>query len=93
MYLLRGMLYLIEILHQTTTRTRIAADDCRVVSYRNSTSNHNGAEIKGVTVGLYLIEILHQTTTGSVAIHPAAELYLIEILHQTTTAEHAGPWK
>ena len=91
--LLGAVLYLIEILHQTTTRTRIAADDCRVVSYRNSTSNHNGAEIKGVTVGLYLIEILHQTTTGSVAIHPAAELYLIEILHQTTTAEHAGPWK
>ena len=34
-------LYLIEILHQTTTRTRNMPDDDPVVSYRNSTSNHN----------------------------------------------------
>ena len=34
-----------------------------VVSYRNSTSNHNYRGKKRVVVALYLIEILHQTTT------------------------------
>ena len=36
-----------------------------VVSYRNSTSNHNFAERYILLFGLYLIEILHQTTTSS----------------------------
>ena len=35
----------------------------RVVSYRNSTSNHNYRGKKRVVIALYLIEILHQTTT------------------------------
>ena len=35
----------------------------QVVSYRNSTSNHNGNHYSAVLNGLYLIEILHQTTT------------------------------
>ena len=78
-------LYLIEILHQTTTHLRelIACASCilskfyikpqlvrnyygysQVVSYRNSTSNHNKVRIKLLSfVPLYLIEILHQTTT------------------------------
>ena len=34
-----------------------------VVSYRNSTSNHNKIFCKKVVKKLYLIEILHQTTT------------------------------
>ena len=34
-----------------------------VVSYRNSTSNHNYRGKKRVIIALYLIEILHQTTT------------------------------
>ena len=34
-----------------------------VVSYRNSTSNHNSASAVTRNIGLYLIEILHQTTT------------------------------
>ena len=77
-------LYLIEILHQTTTTvafsvataccilskfyikpqpSRRRLPTCGVVSYRNSTSNHNIAD-KVLPVGqLYLIEILHQTTT------------------------------
>ena len=37
-----------------------------VVSYRNSTSNHNVAIQLPVLHALYLIEILHQTTTMSV---------------------------
>ena len=35
----------------------------RVVSYRNSTSNHNPGTDTFFTQRLYLIEILHQTTT------------------------------
>ena len=78
-------LYLIEILHQTTT-VRLAVDCLDrcilskfyikpqqlpyllrvpvVVSYRNSTSNHNILILRSVSIMLYLIEILHQTTTG-----------------------------
>ena len=77
-------LYLIEILHQTTTlviviglrhccilskfyikpQLRLERELARcVVSYRNSTSNHNAVTKRPVSVELYLIEILHQTTT------------------------------
>ena len=78
------LLYLIEILHQTTTLAtdgrypkgcilskfyikpqpdEQAAIDYCVVSYRNSTSNHNISAGGSSTNSLYLIEILHQTTT------------------------------
>ena len=56
-----------------------------VVSYRNSTSNHNGPSGRLFLTPLYLIEILHQTTTFVGGVPLAAQLYLIEILHQTTT--------
>ena len=56
-----------------------------VVSYRNSTSNHNTGGLASGISGLYLIEILHQTTTMSRSTSKATTLYLIEILHQTTT--------
>ena len=80
----KTMLYLIEILHQTTTFLPVSifvrrcilskfyikpqqSEDCRniqtVVSYRNSTSNHNSSPDFCKNVKLYLIEILHQTTT------------------------------
>ena len=36
-----------------------------VVSYRNSTSNHNISTLRSGSIMLYLIEILHQTTTSS----------------------------
>ena len=99
-------LYLIEILHQTTTtllrQTTILScilskfyikpqrNDVRfgsrgVVSYRNSTSNHNLRKYNDKNQKLYLIEILHQTTTWSAAFGFLLSLYLIEILHQTTT--------
>ena len=58
-----------------------------VVSYRNSTSNHNGAQGFRHHGSLYLIEILHQTTTALAVAGTAATLYLIEILHQTTTSQ------
>ena len=100
-------LYLIEILHQTTTSSRARARllccilskfyikpqlrrwrECHyvVVSYRNSTSNHNYRGKKRVVIALYLIEILHQTTTLGYSPILERSLYLIEILHQTTTA-------
>ena len=126
--LLGAVLYLIEILHQTTTTYAVAFQLCScilskfyikpqqipasiginmgcilskfyikpqhrtphclsrfVVSYRNSTSNHNNDPITITIEGLYLIEILHQTTTDMLGQINALKLYLIEILHQTTT--------
>ena len=80
------LLYLIEILHQTTTWPRCLHSGHPVVSYRNSTSNHNGETHPSVCESLYLIEILHQTTTLLVCIGFTCQLYLIEILHQTTTS-------
>ena len=56
-----------------------------VVSYRNSTSNHNCTGCHSTPESLYLIEILHQTTTRTVISCLIFSLYLIEILHQTTT--------
>ena len=100
------LLYLIEILHQTTTRLPIllllrscilskfyikpqpfarVRESLKVVSYRNSTSNHNSGVGVNATMSLYLIEILHQTTTTMQFRCLGFQLYLIEILHQTTT--------
>ena len=102
------VLYLIEILHQTTTYIREAetlrrcilskfyikpqlrhdrSKKAHVVSYRNSTSNHNWKSFIVCNLVLYLIEILHQTTTFGDALKSAGKLYLIEILHQTTTLD------
>ena len=99
-------LYLIEILHQTTTLAPVAYGPLRcilskfyikpqrtarhssvdpVVSYRNSTSNHNERNALFISDALYLIEILHQTTTPRLSQLEPQLLYLIEILHQTTT--------
>ena len=123
------MLYLIEILHQTTTslttcprrigcilskfyikpqlagrlprgslrcilskfyikpqRSTLYGWKSMVVSYRNSTSNHNSLEAYIRQMKLYLIEILHQTTTTRPVLEKRSVLYLIEILHQTTTS-------
>ena len=103
----RQALYLIEILHQTTTLGLIwtTTKSCilskfyikpqlpqkrrkrnGVVSYRNSTSNHNWKSFIVCNLVLYLIEILHQTTTAGGAGRTRKRLYLIEILHQTTTS-------
>ena len=56
-----------------------------VVSYWNSTSNHNLRPCLVASDALYLIEILHQTTTNFASLLRRSSLYLIEILHQTTT--------
>ena len=73
-------LYLIEILHQTTTHCKcIQFTLCCILSkfYRSGRST--------CATRLYLIEILHQTTTPTLFRCLALTLYLIEILHQTTT--------
>ena len=106
-YPVAALLYLIEILHQTTTMQKQSelSYGCilskfyikpqqssnpsswwKVVSYRNSTSNHNLRKVRRLFASLYLIEILHQTTTASASNITGHALYLIEILHQTTTS-------
>ena len=42
----------------------------KVVSYRNSTSNHNCTLLLRFFRWLYLIEILHQTTTCNIPLYP-----------------------
>ena len=99
-------LYLIEILHQTTTARRRSASNAgcilskfyikpqpcvstdrrkTVVSYRNSTSNHNlccpPPNVR------WVVSYRNSTSNhnSSRRIDNPAKLYLIEILHQTTT--------
>ena len=59
----RMWLYLIEILHQTTTRKRALSKGRRLylIEILHQTTTNYTAKVKSYT--LYLIEILHQTTT------------------------------
>ena len=78
-------MYLIEILHQTTTRrwTCIHGIPLYLIEILHQTTTiYLPSILRGV---LYLIEILHQTTTGPKGKRILGLLYLIEILHQTTT--------
>ena len=79
------MLYLIEILHQTTTYCPLCIP-CRplyLIEILHQTTTHAFVLVRKQP--LYLIEILHQTTTGAGSHILPTWLYLIEILHQTTT--------
>ena len=99
-------LYLIEILHQTTTPQTLICRIVRcilskfyikpqpgqpsrvimlVVSYRNSTSNHNSAFV--IRSDTRVVSYRNSTSNhNSSALFPILlTLYLIEILHQTTT--------
>ena len=62
-----------------------AAKISNVVSYLDSTSNHNRKELGQFGVWLYHIWILHQTTTRFAGAFLDHLLYHIWILHQTTT--------
>ena len=80
------MLYLIEILHQTTTR-RVFWQYACVVSYRNSTSNHNRPI--GDRVEIIVVSYRNSTSNHNIKFNHSVgvALYLIEILHQTTTVK------
>ena len=79
-------LYLIEILHQTTTKEVVFDEqpELYLIEILHQTTTVVQRELLGAV--LYLIEILHQTTTCTAALTIMALLYLIEILHQTTTS-------
>ena len=80
------MLYLIEILHQTTTiwSFSFARHALYLIEILHQTTTLGSTPFK--VAMLYLIEILHQTTTSVCFVFGFPWLYLIEILHQTTTA-------
>mgnify|MGYP000109149170 CR=1 FL=1 len=83
-------LYLIEILHQTTTGGRHFRYELLLylieIPHQTTTLLTGGVML----ILLYLIEIPHQTTTPQVGASLAAALYLIEIPHQTTTKTEHG---
>ena len=78
-------LYLIEILHQTTTigSKRLKRSGLYLIEILHQTTT--AWMLLCRVVLLYLIEILHQTTTLPLFFRSGLKLYLIEILHQTTT--------
>ena len=102
-------LYLIEILHQTTTSSMLifCVQSCilskfyikpqqefsantldRVVSYRNSTSNHNYCRL--ICLRRSVVSYRNSTSNHNRLKHQidVFQLYLIEILHQTTTGRY-----
>ena len=100
-------LYLIEILHQTTTsvdcslfcyscilskfyikpQLRLERElSCCVVSYRNSTSNHNNPRYLPNRKNVVSYRNSTSNHNFTVAVTFSITLYLIEILHQTTTS-------
>ena len=85
MYTIYFMLYLIEILHQTTTSSHSVTEILKLylIEILHQTTT-NSLEFL-LRIRLYLIEILHQTTTYRSMSSLFRPLYLIEILHQTTT--------
>ncbi len=83
------MLYLIEILHQTTTYAgrKAAGPALYLIEILHQTTTLHLCLLPPAL--LYLIEILHQTTTKVMRKRKRFRLYLIEILHQTTTPPRA----
>ena len=99
-------LYLIEILHQTTTASTVLLasrgcilskfyikpqqrtlqhDSFCVVSYRNSTSNHNSGGVPVAPGGVVSYRNSTSNHNQLYTLMAQTRLYLIEILHQTTT--------
>ena len=79
-------LYLIEILHQTTTNRPHVKRFRRLYLIEILHQTTTPSSLTYSARPLYLIEILHQTTTLTLVVATSSELYLIEILHQTTTS-------
>ena len=82
-------MYLIEILHQTTTDDEVDQiwAELYLIEILHQTTTAGAAN--RMHTALYLIEILHQTTTNENVLYICRKLYLIEILHQTTTKSAA----
>ena len=82
-------LFLIPILHQTTTKNRLSFchDSCFSFQFYIKPQPLVAAGFFGCR--LFLIPILHQTTTMSGRKHIKMMLFLIPILHQTTTSRMA----
>ena len=101
-------LYLIEILHQTTTPYRVPSRSSwlYLIEILHQTTTMNRLIMKSLS--LYLIEILHQTTTDTfaplsvaccilskfyikpqLAIHPAADLFVVS--YRNSTSNHNFP--
>ena len=80
-----NLLYLICILHQTTTDRRVVflGNVLYLICILHQTTTDEVEIVK--QRGLYLICILHQTTTDYSSRFVRCKLYLICILHQTTT--------
>ncbi len=81
----RVSLFLISILHQTTTVSDEYLQHVRLflISILHQTTTFS--DVLVYDVALFLISILHQTTTVGRMLSAVAELFLISILHQTTT--------
>ena len=83
-------LFLISILHQTTTSTMssLSISKLFLISILHQTTTYSSTQ---TTVRqLFLISILHQTTTARALPNTRASLFLISILHQTTTVLSAA---
>ena len=59
-----------------------------VVSYRNSTSNHNMSHWRATSQGVVSYRNSTSNHNAGTTTPNSALLYLIEILHQTTTDDH-----
>ena len=85
--LFRG-LFLISILHQTTTYNVLRRFSGRLflisILHQTTTKRERYENFQK----LFLISILHQTTTHSSGVFSGLTLFLISILHQTTTYTH-----
>ena len=81
----RVSLFLISILHQTTTYPRAVTllDSLFLISILHQTTT-TGRDT-AANARLFLISILHQTTTSKLNGRLCRVLFLISILHQTTT--------
>ena len=79
------MLYLIEFLHQTTTKKNLVNKTFGCILLNFYIKPQQSKDGLSVAV-LYLIEFLHQTTTTRPTYCRTLVLYLIEFLHQTTTS-------
>ena len=80
-------LFLISILHQTTTSTMssLSISKLFLISILHQTTTKCAAN--HFSDVLFLISILHQTTTSTCSGKSVTWLFLISILHQTTTSD------